>query len=70
MMAPNIWIIRKDGTTVRQIEARPGLKTYSGVITRVSDKSIWTQRPGGNERLWRTYDGQLPAIYQSYAPAK
>jgi hypothetical protein len=69
-MAPKIWIIKKDGMPVRMIEARPGLKTYSGIISRVGEKSIWTLRKDGSERLHREYDGRLPCIYASYAPAK
>ena len=68
-MAPNLWIITKDGTTLRKIEARVGLKTYSGIITRVSEKSIWVRGKDGVERCKREYDGRLPCIYQSYAPA-
>lgn len=68
-MAPKLWVIRKDGTTVRKIEARVGLKTYCGEIIRISQSSVWTQRKDGSEWLHRTYDGRLPCIYQSYAPA-
>jgi hypothetical protein len=69
-MPLTVWVIRKDGTTIRKIEAREGLKTYAGVVSRVSEKSIWTLRKDGTERLHRAYDGRLPGVYQSYAPAK
>jgi hypothetical protein len=68
MTAPKLWIINKDSMPIRQIEARPGLKTYAGRISRVSEKSIWTIDRRGNEQLHRECDGRLPSIYQSYAP--
>lgn len=67
-MSLTLWVIDKDGFPLRKIEARPGLKTYAGVISRVSEKSIWTLRKDGTERLHRAYDGRLPSIYKSYAP--
>lgn len=63
-----LWVIDKDGMPLRKIKARVGLKTYSGPIIKVSDKSIWTQSKDGNVKLHRAYDGRLPSIYQSYAP--
>lgn len=66
-MALTLWVINRDGMPLRKIEARVGLKTYSGTITRVSEKSIWTTN-NGRERLHRAHDGRLPSVYQSYAP--
>jgi hypothetical protein len=67
--APNLWVITKDGVLVRKIKARIGLRTYAGVITRVSPASIWTKTDdNAEERLHRRYDGRLPSVYQSYAP--
>jgi hypothetical protein len=43
-MPLTVWVIRKDGTTIRKIEAREGLKTYAGVVSRVSEKSAQRQR--------------------------
>ncbi len=68
-MSLNLWVIKRDGTPIRKIKARPGLKTTRGVITRISEKSIWVRRSDGEICCVRSYDGRLPSIYQSYAPA-
>lgn len=61
-MAPNLHITDKEGFSKGMIKARVGLITSAGVITRVSNASIWTQSKNGSERLHRSYDGRLPSI--------
>lgn len=44
------------------LEAREGLYTTAGKITRVSDKSVWAAGKSGVEQMYRKHDGRLPSI--------
>lgn len=61
-------VIDREGVEVGKIPCRPGLQTYAGVVTRNTDKTVWTQGSSGSEVMHRKYDGNLPSIYKSYAP--
>ena len=61
-------IIDREGFVLGVIPARVGLKTYYGVVTRVSDKSVWCKGSNGIVQMYREHDGRLPCVYKSYAP--
>jgi hypothetical protein len=62
-------VIDKQGFPVGRIMARVGLKTYSGVITRLTPKGIEVTPEGGYPRVIRAHCN-LPSIYKSYAPRR
>lgn len=61
-MALMLRVINKEGIILGALEARVGLHTNAGTITRVSEKSIWTKTRDGYERLHRAYDGHMPGL--------
>lgn len=61
-------VIDREGFVLGFIDARVGLKTYSGEVTRVSDKSVWCKGSNGIVQMYREHDGRLPCVYKSYAP--
>ena len=62
-------VIDKDGNVLGSIACRVGLKTYAGPITRHTDKTVWTLSRSGIELKHRKYDGNMPSVYKSNAPA-
>ena len=61
-------VIDRDGFTVGHVPVRIGLNTRDGKVSRFTDKTVWTVKDGA-EKMHRAYDGCLPVLYQSYAPA-
>jgi hypothetical protein len=61
-------VIDREGIVLGFIPARVGLKTYSGEVTRISEKSVWCQGKSGAVQMYRESDGRLPCVYKSYAP--
>lgn len=58
-MSPKLRITNREGFVLGSLEARVGLQTSAGEITRVSEKSIWTRTRDGYARMHRAYDGHM-----------
>ena len=58
-------VIDRESRCIGYTEARPGLKTTWGVVTRVSKKSVWARDGNGPEKLHRQQNGHLPSVYRS-----
>lgn len=61
-MAPRIKVVDKTGNVIGSIEARIGLRTFAGVIRRVSEKSVWIVSMDNVLRLYRSSTGRIPSI--------
>ena len=61
-------VINRDGFTLGYAPVKVGMKTREGVVTRFTDKTVWTCMDG-KERMHRAYDGCLPVVYKSNAAA-
>ncbi|AFU88595.1 hypothetical protein CcrSwift_gp277 [Caulobacter phage CcrSwift] len=60
-----IRVIDRDGFMQGWVDARVGLPTYSGPVTRWTEKgSFWTTGSDGEERLWKAGNHQ-PCVYKS-----
>lgn len=57
----------KDSMFVGKVEARVGLKTQAGTITRMTDKTIWCVGKSGFETMYRLYDGRPPSVSRRFA---
>lgn len=59
-------IIDREGNHLGYITPFVGLKTRAGVISRMTQKTIWTVNGSKSENAYRAYD-RLPSVYQSEA---
>lgn len=62
-----LWVIDRDSLCIAQVYARVGMMTTRGIITRMTEKTIWTARGTAPEHMWRRSDGQLPSVRPSFA---
>lgn len=62
-------VIDRDGFVLGSVPCKVGLQTYAGKVTRHTDKTVWTMGKDGIEQMHRAYDGRLPSVYKSHAPA-
>lgn len=61
-MAIELHVLNKESVPVGRMAARIGLHTTYGKITRLTDKTVWTEGRDGVELRHRAYDGRLPGI--------
>ena len=61
---PRLNVIDRQNIHVGYTEAKIGLQTTRGRITRVSPSCVWTT-DNGIERCYRPQNGQFPSIYIS-----
>ncbi len=62
-------VIDRDGFTVGHMPVKIGINTREGRVTRFTEKTVWTLSKDGIEKMHRAYDGCLPVVYRSNAPA-
>lgn len=61
-MPLKLHVINGQAVSIGRLEARKGLQTTYGEITRFTEKTVWTRGKSGVEMMHRAYDGRLPSI--------
>lgn len=55
-------VVDRESVFIGTVEARVGLVTREGAISRMTDKTIWCVGKSGVERMFRSTDGRMPSV--------
>lgn len=64
----NLQVADKDSMIIGKVQARVGLVTQAGKISRFTEKTIWCiGKKSGLEHMYRKCDGPLPSVSRHFA---
>lgn len=60
-------VVDRESIFIGKVEARLGLVTREGKISRMTDKTVWCVGKSGLERMFRSTDGRMPSVTRGSA---
>lgn len=55
-------VVDRESVFIGTVDARVGLVTREGRISRMTEKTIWCVGKSGVERMFRGSDGRMPSV--------